>query len=189
METASCLKLQQPLSERTCSHCNRDLPLGAFARRQIVCRSCDAERARRYLRQPENLLKRRRSQAAWYRANKDKVAIQKAESYRQQRARHLAWEARRRAERKGVPYTLEAGDVLLLQRAVDSNLCAVTGHAFGSGPFAPSLDRIDAQHGYVPGNVRVVCRWVNVAMGTWGEAVVFQACADWVSRTYLEATA
>lgn len=55
--------------------------------------------------------------------------------------------------------------------------CAVSGIIFtppGRGaatfrePFAPSLDRIDCNGGYVPGNLRLVCNIVNYAINEWG---------------------
>lgn len=57
--------------------------------------------------------------------------------------------------------------------------CAVSGIPFekprsGKGknprhPFGPSLDRIKPDLGYVPGNLRLVCLIVNLAMANWGE--------------------
>jgi hypothetical protein len=49
-------------------------------------------------------------------------------------------------------------------------------------PFAPSLDRIDSSAGYVPGNVRLVCLIVNVAMSNWGEQPLRQL-AETLLRT------
>ena len=56
--------------------------------------------------------------------------------------------------------------------------CAVTGIKFnleviaGKKPFAPSLDRINSDLGYVPGNCRFVCVAANYAMNVWGEMVL-----------------
>jgi hypothetical protein len=54
--------------------------------------------------------------------------------------------------------------------------CAVSGSYFThdafdtpTGPFQPSVDRIDSLLGYEPGNLRIVCLLVNLAMSTWGE--------------------
>ena len=38
-----------------------------------------------------------------------------------------------------------------------------------ASPYQPSLDRIDASAGYKPGNVRIVCLLINLAMNRWGE--------------------
>lgn len=53
--------------------------------------------------------------------------------------------------------------------------CSISGVPFtiGSGeldvhPWAPSIDRIDNRHGYLPDNVRVVCIVANIAMNRWG---------------------
>lgn len=55
--------------------------------------------------------------------------------------------------------------------------CAVTLASFSAAkvagmrirPWLPSADRIDCSLGYVPGNVRIVCGFVNVAMNGFGE--------------------
>lgn len=78
-----------------------------------------------------------------------------------------------RAERKGVPHAIDAHDIDRL--LVDQSWrCAVSGIPLVApegrpGPFTPSLDRIVPSLGYVPGNVRIVCNLVNVAMNKWGE--------------------
>lgn len=58
--------------------------------------------------------------------------------------------------------------------------CEVTGIPFTLAnetkskrrPFAPSLDRIDSERGYSPGNVRLVCICVNAALSDWGMPVL-----------------
>jgi hypothetical protein len=64
--------------------------------------------------------------------------------------------------------------------AKQNGVCALTGLPFDTtvrekssrpSPYQPSLDRIDCKLGYVPGNVRVVCFAVNVALNEWGENV------------------
>ena len=49
--------------------------------------------------------------------------------------------------------------------------CSISGIEFDNAtrsPFAASLDRIDSGMGYEPGNIRLVCHALNVAMNTWG---------------------
>lgn len=58
-------------------------------------------------------------------------------------------------------------------------LCAVSGVAMqtesgtreNKNPYRASLDRIDNSKGYVIGNVRFVCHWVNNAKSTWDQTV------------------
>ncbi len=128
---------------------------------------------------------RKRCQAAWYIRNKASIAAKSRKSYVSRRALHLAWEARRRAQRKGVPFTLEAADVEHIQSVIDLGFCEVTGAAFdiqtNRAWNSPSLDQIHAGEGYVPGNVRVVCRAMNFAMGNWGEGPVWEMFQNWAS--------
>ena len=81
-----------------------------------------------------------------------------------------------RARVKGVPCTIDAYFIDTL--FVDQEWrCAISGITFkapkgGNGlrtdPFGPSLDRVDPELGYVPGNVRLVSNIVNMAMSEWG---------------------
>lgn len=84
---------------------------------------------------------------------------------------------RRRAATKSLPHEITLAG--LVQLYVGQNKrCAVSGLRFHfngtddtmfSRAFAPSLDRIDNSKGYTFGNVRLVCRIANFAMGTWGQ--------------------
>lgn len=89
-----------------------------------------------------------------------------------------------RALKANVPHSIDR--YFIDRLLVDQKwCCAVSGIRlsaprtslkFNRDPFGPSLDRIDAAGGYVPGNVRIVCTMVNSAictmvnsaMGEWG---------------------
>lgn len=81
------------------------------------------------------------------------------------------------AKQRSIPFDITVEDVAI---ALESQrfLCAVTRLPFRNDkpphlrirPWAPSIDRIDARKGYLRGNVRVVCAFVNVAMNGFGEA-------------------
>lgn len=83
-----------------------------------------------------------------------------------------------RATKAGVPHAIDR--YFIDRLLVDQKwCCAVSGIRlnpprsslkFNRDPFGPSLDRIIPQHGYIPGNVRIVCTMVNSAMGEWGLA-------------------
>lgn len=70
--------------------------------------------------------------------------------------------------------------------------CEVTGIAFQTHkpedsrarPFFHSLDRIDSSKGYVPGNCRIVCYAVNLAMSNWGEEVFAQIATGYIVNRY-----
>jgi hypothetical protein len=85
---------------------------------------------------------------------------------------------RKGARQRKLEFSVTVEDV---QRLLEeqSHCCAITRAAFTPArvegvrirPWLPSLDRIDNSQGYVPGNVRVVCGFVNVAMKAFGEAL------------------
>jgi hypothetical protein len=80
------------------------------------------------------------------------------------------------AKQRGLVFTISAEDVAAVLED-QGRVCAVTGLPFRSEkpegmrirPWAASLDRIDGKRGYEPGNIRVVCAFVNVAMNGFGE--------------------
>ena len=78
--------------------------------------------------------------------------------------------ARSRTRRKGIPFNVGIADLRGIAEQA-GGLGVVSGHPLeNSGPFRPSLDRIDPALGYVPGNIRIVCLIANTAMLHYGEA-------------------
>lgn len=69
--------------------------------------------------------------------------------------------------------------------------CAVTGiefsldknPSFRKRPFAPSLDRVDCNLGYIKSNVRFVCVVVNIAINEFGDQVFDKMCKSYVENT------
>lgn len=117
--------------------------------------------------------KRRQQQAAWYVINREAVLSAKARSYEERRALHLCWEARRRAKRKGIEFSLTSAHIADLQMRINAGTCELTGLALdlsqGRKWNAPSIDRIDNARGYEHDNLRIVCHGLNAALGDWGE--------------------
>lgn len=97
-----------------------------------------------------------------------------------ERAKRLLSAARARAKQKRVAFTLDGWNRLSIQAVLERGKCELTGLPFGKGPFAPTLDRIVPADGYVPGNVRVVCRLINAALGDWGKSTLRQAMSAWL---------
>lgn len=93
-----------------------------------------------------------------YREN-NKVAIKRAKSahYLYNPKWYLLRDAKRRARKAGVPYTITEDDITI------SSHCPILGVEMrrGSREYAPSLDRINPSLGYVPGNVVVISNRAN----------------------------
>lgn len=96
--------------------------------------------------------------------------------------------ARRRARKCGAEFSITAE---LVEGLLQSGRCAISGIPLDleppenlepgpRNPIAPSLDRIDPDRGYVPGNVRIVCVAINSAMGCWGEEVTKAIMQEWI---------
>lgn len=82
------------------------------------------------------------------------------------------------AARRGLPFDLEAADVVAMIEKANGR-CPLTMIAFDYTrrpgtrfrPWAPSIDRIRPAAGYVRGNCRVVCAYINLAINEFGEDV------------------
>jgi hypothetical protein len=89
---------------------------------------------------------------------------QAQDSYRRNISRELWRQAKRRARRDGVEFSI------LPEHVVVPGLCPALGipltvvhHGRGGRDSSPSLDRIDPTRGYVPGNVAVISARANRA--------------------------
>lgn len=69
--------------------------------------------------------------------------------------------ARSRAKKAGLEFTIEVADVVIPDR------CPILDVPLGlvGSPYAPSLDRIDNNRGYVKGNVAVISKLANQMKG------------------------
>ena len=124
------------------------------------------------------------TEGRWYRLGETLESIAGTEDLPMSQAQILRYleRAYRRARnnalgRRGIPFTLTAGDVSAMIEAGDWK-CAVTHLQFslevvaGQRPYAPSIDRRDSSLGYDAQNCRVVCVAANYAMNVWGDAVL-----------------
>lgn len=80
------------------------------------------------------------------------------------------------AKQRGLSFSITHEHIKDVLRA-QGYVCAVTGLRFRNDkppgsrirPWLPSIDRVNSSRGYEPGNVRVVCAFVNVALNAFGE--------------------
>lgn len=84
--------------------------------------------------------------------------------------------AKGRAGRAGIPFSISLSDIIV------PDVCPILGVPLVRGTiYAPSLDRIKAHLGYVPGNVQVISARANVIKN---DATVeeLRAVLDFVTR-------
>jgi len=90
-------------------------------------------------------------------------------------ARWMCARQKTQAKWRGIPFELTPGDVYEMMRLAEFR-CSLSGIALTKrtkpddqpDPWSASIDRIEPRHGYVRGNVRVVCLAANLAMNRWG---------------------
>lgn len=88
--------------------------------------------------------------------------------------------AERNSRQRGIEFALSLADLSVLANR-SRGRCEITGIPFevvdtsrkwDRQPWTASIDRIDCAKGYTLDNCRLVCAAVNVALNSWGEAVL-----------------
>ncbi len=103
------------------------------------------------------------------------------------RANVLHWAAKKRADNKGVAYTL---DREWFEEKILGGVCEVTGLPFvltkhekhATHPMAPSVDRITAGGPYSKDNCRMVVLALNAALNQWGEEAFTRLAEAYLAR-------
>lgn len=149
------LTLVPSVHSRTCTKCGETKPLAAFSSHPTGrygltsrCRPC----IRDYDALPTRLAAKRVRDRA-----RRKTAVGRADA--------LLRDGKRRAAKKGIPFSLNCADIAA---TIAAGVCQATGLPFdlttkGRNPSTPSLDRIDPTKGYTPDNVQVVIWQFNAA--------------------------
>ena len=140
---------------RRCLKCGTDKPaeMCGKGRRCKVCRKAYNAQYRK-----AHIVTAAERMSKWRSDNKDHLrAYHKERSARPHvQPRTLLFNARRRASKLGIPFSINLDDVTI------PKVCPVFGVALsrnkvrGQHPWSPTLDRIVPALGYVPGNVRVI---------------------------------
>jgi hypothetical protein len=110
---------------------------------------------------PENKAKQLAWNKKWRDANPEKSAVLNRAAMVRSRERNPArylWHcAKARAKKFGIPFDLTVEDIVVPER------CPVFNKPMKqrTGPWSPSLDRINPKGGYLKGNVAVICRRAN----------------------------
>lgn len=89
-----------------------------------------------------------------------------------------------RSRKKGFTATIT---LEWLTNKLEAGRCELTGIPFDfsraglKGPYAPSLDRIDAKQGYIEGNCRIILWSLNTAFSWWGEEAFRPIVEAWLN--------
>lgn len=130
---------------------------------------------------PENKKKIKEQNRKW---REQRTADGTTRSIAWQRARrkakpadYLLFDAKRRADKKKVPYDISNAERARIEKIITTGFCEVTGLPFSkldgtANPWAPSLDRRDSSRGYTTDNVQVVCAAYNYAKSEWSAGVL-----------------
>jgi hypothetical protein len=175
---------------KTCNKCGIAKALQGFCKDtgrpngfRRICKACAARRQKAYnAAHRKQVLGYRKSS---YLRNREKNLKRLKEWARKNRGALMIRGAATRAKQAGLPFDL-GHYKKEIQARVDAGFCELTGLPFNlNGDRAwdtPSLDRIDPKKGYIYSNVRVVCRAINCALGSWGEEALEKVVHAWLAR-------
>lgn len=171
---------------KTCKNCQIEKPFSDFRTSDLgryiaFCRPCDNKRRTVYNQvkratNPEWVEKERLRNKRRYARDKSKPTFIERERKRVQRQREgkpyrirsMFYSTKSSAAKRGIPFLLSKSDIAV-QVELQAWTCARTGLSFdlrsfgGQLPFGPSVDRIDSNRGYEPGNIEIVCYMYNCA--------------------------
>ncbi len=172
---------------KSCSACRAEKELEEFHKdrnrpdgRAYLCKPCNIAKAvdwqkRNAVRKLENARKsysNNRQKGTYY---VEDLAATPGNTW-QCVATKLIKRAQRGAKKREIEFAITQADILPLLKP---GACPLSGYKFrytygAYDPYAPSIDRIDSNKGYVPGNIRVICYILNVGMNQFG----FDVAAD-----------
>jgi len=94
----------------------------------------------------------------WRKLNKDKLKDYATKYLNKNREKYMLQNSKRRANRKGIPFSLALGDIVIPE------YCPILGIKLefgGSVDTSPSIDRIDNSKGYHKDNIHVISGRAN----------------------------
>ena len=177
------------METKACTVCGEVKPLDQYRKYsgrgklglRPLCKVCQREYEKTWRSKSTEARKATRAKRS------QKAKIYSREYRAKNRAAYLIAECRRRSQKKGFAFDLDAY-VPQMQERISKGTCEVSGIALaleaapGRAYNTPSLDRIDPSKGYVYGNVRIVAFAVNAMLGDWGEEVAMSIIAQWLKN-------
>lgn len=94
----------------------------------------------------------------------------------------MLWQAKKRAREKGLDFSITKVNITIPELCPILNIPFVFGRK-GDYEFSPSLDRINNNYGYIPGNIQVVTKKAN-SMKNSATPEELLLLADWVYETF-----
>tara|TARA_R110002096_G_scaffold366326_1_gene559715 strand:+ start:15 stop:512 length:498 start_codon:yes stop_codon:yes gene_type:complete len=138
---------------KTCTKCKQEKPYTEFYKRSDLKKSKDG-----YEQRCISCI--RESAAISYIKNKDKHLERRRKKYTTDPSFHMFHEAKKRAKRQGVPFTIEKSDIKIPDKCPVLGIPLYVGKK-GTSAHSPSLDKYVPELGYVKGNIHVISLKAN----------------------------
>jgi hypothetical protein len=147
-----------------------------FNKHSNICRKCNTERHREYTKKHEERLKNHRKQRYQERKKEIQASVRRViqsspESFLRYLMHHITkYSRQKRVKRGNLSQQATLVEVCyedLVNLYYDQNgRCALTGIIMTweyNNLRTLSIDRIDSSKGYIPGNIQLVCQFINIA--------------------------
>lgn len=118
--------------------------------------------------------------AAYYRLNREAISKQRVEQRVANPVAALLKWAKRRAQRKGLEFTITEADIVIPKVCPVLGIPLIVSKGKRSAA-SPTLDRIDSKLGYIPSNVAVISWKANV-IKNYGTVEEHRRIADWMEK-------
>jgi hypothetical protein len=169
---------------KVCSGCGLAKPPEQFYKGHGRCAECVRRRVAEYRKKHPTRVKA--AQDRWYQEHRSEHLQNARQRNAALKTRDpVAWLLAMKgpaARRDGIPFSLTAKDINIPEfcPVLGIRLSPVGSHRrSGNRDSAPSIDRIDASKGYVPGNVAVISNRANV-IKSYGTAEEHEKIAAWM---------
>lgn len=156
------------MKSRKCKKCNQIKSLQSYYKnkqcedgRIHTCKDCTKKaRDAHYSKNRETINKNRREKRIEDPVHRDKVRDQSRKSYRNRLTWYRWYEASRRAQERGLEFTIKEEDIIIPDYCPLLEVPLVVGNG-DEYEYSPSLDRKDSTKGYTPDNIWVISKKAN----------------------------
>lgn len=179
-----------PLCTNCCRVCGKTKVETEFKGNKKICKECDKKRIREWKKgnlehkskiddwidkNPEAINRHKKTERKRLQS-KPEIFIRRMFKEKVRLTRYLPKSKDKRAQQK--TKSPERRIITITEDAVmdlwgsQAGLCAISGmpmlYQF-KNPRTVSIDRIDSEKGYIPDNVQLICRWVNLAKNNFSD--------------------
>lgn len=110
------------------------------------------------------------------------AAIKFAQNHPEERLLHRT---KNRAKERGISFDLSLNDIAIPEKCPILGVVLERTNRRGGGPYSPSIDRIQPEFGYVPGNIQIISSKANRMKSDTSPDELLKF-AYWITKTHVK---